>query len=335
MGSNQQGKESKKEMKIHVPYVSNQKIGGGYTFHDNFMKAMSDNFPEIKFVSEDEDHDILFAFSPTTVSGEIIERSKAKGAKFVLRMDGVPEDNRNSGKGTRRLVEYSLKADHIVYQSEFVINTVGKILQNNGVDTLRSIIPNGVDTEVFRPDGEKLGLHGDPKILHIAYRKDNNKRYEEVVAMYREYAMTNRNANLILLGRYPTEWQDYNMGFFNGEKFQRLGVVTDREMKARMIRACDILFYPSFADPAPNVVLEALACGVPVLYNAYGGVAEMVRPKDGNPAGLPIDYNFPFSKQIDAVLSNRDVYSLNAHNIALNHSLDIMAIRYKQTFDLL
>lgn len=319
-------------MKIHVPYVSNQKIGGGYTFHDNFMKAMTDKFPEIQFVSEDEDFDILFAFSPTTVNGETIERAKKKGARFVLRMDGVPEDNRNSGRGTRRLVEYALQADHIIYQSEFVVNTVGRILQNNGVECSRSIIHNGVDTETFNPEVGKMGFHGSPKILHIAYRKDNNKRYEEVVAMYREYFMKNKDANLVLLGRYPTEWMDYNMGFFNGEKFQRMGVVTDLAMKAMIIRTCDFMFYPSFADPAPNVVLEALACGVPVLFNPYGGSTEIVL-SDGGSAGIPIDYNLNFTSQIERILEQKEVLSQNARRIALEHSLPIMAIRYKDAFD--
>ena len=322
-------------MRIHVPYISDQNIGGGYTFHDNFVKAITDKYPDIQFVPENEDHDILFAFSCTTVNGETIERSKKKGAKFVLRMDGVPEDNRNSGRGTRRLIEYALQADHIVYQSEFVLNTVGKILQNNGVEAPRSIIQNGVDTDVFTPEGEKIGIKGSPKILHIAYRKDPNKRYEEVVAMYREYFMNNREANLVLLGRYPTEWMTYNMGFFNGERHQRLGIITDRKTKAMMIRSCDLMFYPSFADPAPNVVLEALSCGVPVLFNGYGGAMEMIRPKDMQPGGLPIDYNFPFTKQIEAILSNRDAYSLNARQIALEHSLGMMAIKYRQTFETL
>jgi len=317
-------------MRIHVPYISDQNIGGGYTFYDNFIKAMTDKYPEVQFVPESEDHDILFAFSCTTVNGETIERSKKRGAKFILRMDGVPEDNRNSGRGSRRLVEYSLLADHIVYQSEFTLRTVGRILQNNGVECPRSIIRNGVDTDVFTPDGDKIGIHGSPKILHIAYRKDPNKRYEEVVAMYREYFMSNKEANLVLLGRYPTEWMTYNMGFFNGERHQRLGIVSDRATKAMMIRSCDFMFYPSFADPAPNVVLEALACGLPVIYAGYGGTQELV----GMKAGFPIDPLDNYTEQINHILKNKEQFASQARAIALDHSLGMMAIKYKEVFDI-
>lgn len=315
-------------MKIHIPCVSNQTIGGGYTFYNNFVKALALHYPEVEIVGEDQKHDILFAFSATTVQGETIERSKVSGAKFILRMDGVPEDSRNSGRGTRRLVEYSLKADRIVYQTAFIRDTLGVILKNNGVKVPYTVIRNGVDTDIFKPDGEKIGFHGKPNILHIAYRKDNNKRYEEVLAMYREYFMHNKEANLLLLGRYPTEWQDYNMGFFNGERYQRLGIVQDIKVKATMIRSADLLFYPSFADPAPNVVLEALASGVPVIYNAYGGVHELVVD-----AGKAISYDKTFTSQIEYITDNLKLYKQSALIRGLDHTLKKMIDEYVFFFE--
>lgn len=318
-------------MNIHIPYISDQQVGGGYTFYRNFNKAVAKHMPdEMTLVPENEQHDILFAFSPTTISGEVIERSKAAGAKFVLRMDGVPEDSRNSGRGTRRLVEYALKADLIIYQSEFIYKTVGRILQNNGVRSPHAIVHNGVDTEIYNPDGPKIAFVGKPNILSMAYRKDNNKRYEEVLAMYREYWMSNKNANLVCIGRYPSEWQDYNMGFFNGERHQRLGVVTDETAKASMIRSCDLMFYPSFADPAPNAVLEAMACGVPILYNPYGGSQEIL----GNSAGCPIDPLRSYTEQINEMLDRSGAYKMNAKELAKSHDLKMMILEYKRAFDM-
>lgn len=322
-------------MRIHIPYISDQSIGGGYTFYRNFIKAAASFAQDIELVEENQPYDILFGFSPTTVSGEVIERAKAKRAKFVLRMDGVPEDNRNAGRGTRRLVEYALKADLIIYQGQFIFNTVGMILRNNGANKPHVIIPNGVDTDVYRPDGEKIAFKGQPNILAMAYRKDNNKRYEETLAMYREYWMSNKQANLVLIGRYPTEWQDYNMGFFNGERYQRLGVVTDDLAKASMIRSCDFMFYPSFADPAPNAVMEALACGVPVLYNPYGGVSEMVYPGLYEArAGQAIEYGANFKINIDKIMFDRKQLSMNAVLIAQANNLKTMITKYRNAFEM-
>ena len=317
-------------MKVFIPYVSNQEIGGGYTFYRNFVKGI-ENRKEIELVPENENPDILFSFSPSTISGEIIDRAKKNGAIFVLRMDGVPEDSRNSGKGTRNLVDYSKKADHIIYQSQFIKNTVGTMLCNQGVNCSDTIILNGVDTDVFTPFKPKIQFQGNIKILHVAYRKDNNKRYEEVVAMYREYFPSNPNANLLLLGRYPTEWQDYNMGFFNGEHFQRLGVIDDVNLKAQMMRSADFLFYPSFADPAPNVVLEALASGLPILYCPYGGVAEMV--KDG---GIAIDYSKPFTDLVNMMITNRNYLStkarIRAEELSIHEMIDKYIVIFQSLF---
>jgi hypothetical protein len=63
-----------------------------------------------------------------------------------------------------------------------------------------------------------MPFEGKVKILHINYRKDNNKRVEEVVQMYRELWTVRHDTNLLLMGRYPTEWVQYDMGFFAGEK---------------------------------------------------------------------------------------------------------------------
>lgn len=41
--------------------------------------------------------------------------------------------------------------------------------------------------------------------------------------------------------------------------------------------ACDALLQPSLADGMPNVVLEAMACGVPVLASSAGGLADLVQ----------------------------------------------------------
>lgn len=51
---------------------------------------------------------------------------------------------------------------------------------------------------------------------------------------------------------------------------------------ADIYRAADAYLMLKHNDPCPNVVLEALACGLPVLYSASGGVPELV----GADAGL-------------------------------------------------
>jgi glycosyltransferase involved in cell wall biosynthesis len=63
-----------------------------------------------------------------------------------------------------------------------------------------------------------------------------------------------------------------------------LGRYSQAEAPALFHRA-DILIHPKYNDPCPTVVLEAMACGLPVVYSASGGTPELV----GSDAGVGID----------------------------------------------
>lgn len=55
-------------------------------------------------------------------------------------------------------------------------------------------------------------------------------------------------------------------------------------------QAADAYLMTKHNDPCPNVVIEAMACGLPVLYSASGGVPELVGPDAG--VGLPVEESF-------------------------------------------
>jgi len=60
---------------------------------------------------------------------------------------------------------------------------------------------------------------------------------------------------------------------------------------ATWMNACDVLCLPSLSEGLPNVVLEAMACGVPVVASRVGGVPEVVREGVNGlltPAGDPM-----------------------------------------------
>lgn len=316
-------------MRVFVPNVSNTKIGGGWTFLRNFRDSMK-QFPDFEIVDDLNQADLLFAFAPTTIDGGTIEKAQAKGIPFVLRMDGVPEDSRNGGKGTRRLLEFSSKADAIIYQSSFVSQTVGKIIKPKN-NCREYVLFNGVNTDIFTPNGPTMPHNGLINILHVNYRKDPNKRYEEVVQMYRELWTIRQDVQLVLVGRYPTTWQDHNMGFFNGERFVRVGATDNPATLAMTMRSCDLFFYPSFADPAPNVVLETMACGLPMMLNPYGGGYEMC-----GMSAVPINPLKMLGSQVDQVINFKtnlkrlgDINRMRAEQM---FSLDVMGKNYREAF---
>jgi UDP-glucose:(heptosyl)LPS alpha-1,3-glucosyltransferase len=78
---------------------------------------------------------------------------------------------------------------------------------------------------------------------------------------------------------------------------QRLGVAD----RVRFVGLCadmrnayftaDFLVHPTFYDPCSNVVLEALACGLPAITSRYNGAAELMHPpRDGFVIDDPHDH---------------------------------------------
>ena len=49
-----------------------------------------------------------------------------------------------------------------------------------------------------------------------------------------------------------------------------------------------------YLDPCPNTVIEAMSCGLPVLYSSSGGVPELVGKDAGVPLKVKNDYTLKF-----------------------------------------
>ena len=52
-------------------------------------------------------------------------------------------------------------------------------------------------------------------------------------------------------------------------------------MAPAIYQSADAYVMTKYLDPCPNTVLEAMACGLPVVYSASGGVPELVGPAAG------------------------------------------------------
>lgn len=155
----------------------------------------------------------------------------------------------------------------------------------------RRVIPNGVDLEVFSP-GDRLearaalGISPHAHLLVFAAQGGRANEFKDFptlsAALARLGATEGEPVEAVVLGDATSSQQRLGRAVLNGHPR------VPAETVAQWLRAADAYVHVSRADTFPSVVLEALACGVPVVATALGGIPEQVRPLGGHaePTGL-------------------------------------------------
>lgn len=314
-------------MKVFMPNDTRSgETGGGSTFMRNLKSGVPD---DVVFVDSLDSADLLFIAGPTLCDRDTALRAKAEGKPIILRLDNVVEDHRNRGTGIPRMKDFANLATIMVFQSQWAKHICAPITGDKGV-----VISNGVDTNIFHPREEAKQEDEPATFIYVKYSRNECKRFEEAQALFREYARAHKDARFIIVGRYADELVRYNMGFFNDEHIEYRGVL-DPYALADAYREADVFLFPSFGDACPNVVLEAMATGLPVVYNGWGGTQELVENQ-----GIRIDYNDMESprkilEHAVRMARNGDEWGVNTRKRVEDHySLEKMCEQYVGIFRL-
>ncbi len=259
-------------MKIYIPKKAVEGLGGGWTFSRNLAKALRDR---VEFVSDYRHSDIYFIPGCTLSQRDEVKKAKEEGKKVVLRVDNVPKNSRNRNTSTSRLYDFAQMADEVIYQSNWAKEWVSPFVKKDGV-----VILNGADTEIFRPDGDKMEKQGSPQWLYSRHNRDETKRWEETWYYFQMAYHKNPNVHLWVVGQFSDRNREYNFDFFGGaeKRYKYWGIVLSREEMAKMYRSADFLYVPYFMDACSNTVVEARLSGLKVIYNEEqgGGTKEIM-----------------------------------------------------------
>jgi glycosyltransferase involved in cell wall biosynthesis len=271
--------------------------GGMYTFVGNLLHWLErHDWPHTADL--DGDFDVLFVNSWVVPPSVIKKVKRSKPAVRVLhRIDGAAADYGSDPASDGIQARVNLLADVTVFQSEYSKHSTREkflVISQNG-----PVIYNPVDVARFAPEGTRRELpQGRPLVACASWSVNRRKgtwQIEELAAHHPEVVF-------VLCGRFDAVTERPNV--------IRLGHLT-REDMAATLRSCDMFLNLSENDPCPNVVLEALASGLPVLYLDSGGVPELV---DG--CGLPVDAK-TFTEGMARLLADRPRLSLLARQRAV------------------
>lgn len=148
------------------------------------------------------------------------------------------------------------------------------------------VIHNGVDLSVFQPADRlavraRLGLAPDSSmLLFVANNVKGNlyKDYQTIRTSIVRLAerWSGQQVNFIALGGDAPPEQ------FGAIEIQFVPYQKDPALVAQYYQAADVFLHAAHADTFPTTVLEALACGTPVVATAVGGVPEQVKSLPAN-----------------------------------------------------
>jgi glycosyltransferase involved in cell wall biosynthesis len=186
---------------------------------------------------------------------------------------------------SRRLTLRTLReADMVLTVSQHLRRTV--IGMDVPTERVRAV-PNGCDISVFHR-GERdlarreLGIEESVSLVLYVGRLDLAKGLDELVRATAQIASQGPMLQVVLVGDGPAraqlEFLAMELGIAEFVRF--VGPCPSSEV-ARWMRAANVFALPSYREGCPNVVLEALSCGLPVVATDVGGIPELVDEKCG------------------------------------------------------
>ncbi len=156
-----------------------------------------------------------------------------------------------------------------------------------------TVMPQGVDVDFFRPDTSARPGDGVTRLLFVGGEFER-KGGDLLLRWARET-------------RTPTPWQLHVAA--RSEVPETPGVIVHRGIRnntpelARLYQQSDIFVLPTRADCSPWVVIEAMACGLPVVSSRVGGITEM--SPDGETGFLLEPDDYPgLAERLDALVSD-------------------------------
>jgi teichuronic acid biosynthesis glycosyltransferase TuaC len=195
------------------------------------------------------------------------------------------------------------------------------------------VIGNGIDAERFRlmdrqEARRKLELPLDGPLLVAVGSLHEHKGHAMLISAVAEMANRHDGLRLCIIGEGPLRERLQRLIAEKGlaGRVKLVGSVQNQELTA-WFNAADVSCLPSSREGWPNVLLESLACGTPVVATRVGGVAEVIVSPD---YGILVGQSVPeLSEGIEAALQK--VWDREAiHRYAKSRTWDQVALEMEE-----
>jgi glycosyltransferase involved in cell wall biosynthesis len=231
-------------------------------------------------------HAPLRAFAPDVVLSYWLYPD-AFGAMLAARRAGLPlvvgargSDLRVRDAVSKRLTRPVL---HAAQRILVVSEDLGRVaVRDYGADPARiRAIPNGCDAAIFHPQPREtarttLGVDPEAELVVYVGRLVPEKGLRELLDAATMLATQRPRLRLALIGDGPMRAElESRLAADPSLRVALPGAMGPQEV-ARWMAASNLVTLPSYSEGHPNVLVEALACGRPVVATPVGGIPEVV-----------------------------------------------------------
>ena len=251
----------------------------------------------------------------------LLRLARRRGIKVVVNQDGVAYPGW-AGEATDELNRHYRRAlhaaDHVLFQSRFSRESSDLFLGEPEGEW--EILYNAVDIDQFTP---AKNVPAEGPVLLLAGDQTQAYRLELALRTFARVLEVEPAAQLLVTGRLVSPVEPLIDELRVRDRVEFLGTYAQRDAPALIGRA-HLLLHTKVKDPCPSAVIEAMACGLPVVYPASGGTVELV----GDEAGIGVPHPESWDRDeppsphalADAVsraLADRAVYAAAARKRAV------------------
>jgi glycosyltransferase involved in cell wall biosynthesis len=222
----------------------------------------------------------------------LVELARRRGAAFAWNQNGVAYRGWY-GEGWQLVNEPRARllhaADHVFFQSTFCKLAADRFYGERSGPW--EVLHNPVDTSRFVPS--ERGTR--PLTLLLGGNQYQRYRLEAALDTLAIVRRERSDARLLVAGALSFS---LDAAVEAAALVRRLGLVDAVELLGPytqaqapgLTRRADLLLHTKYNDPCPTIVLEAMACGLPVVYSSSGGTPELVGEDAGVGVAAPLDW---------------------------------------------
>lgn len=283
--NNQEGKHILDKSKEHLYKLSYYKNIPELII--KFPLYIFKNFKVIKTYIEKIDHLLIAVPSPLSLFFLYLANRNNKSITIFIRQETIELIKNRYPKSkipliVAKFLEWILI--HFLKRNQHIpVFTFGSILTDKYKNITLNVIPladtrYSLNDIILESDIRKIDWTNQIKLIFVG-RMEKGKGIENLLRTLKEIKKNNVHLTIVGDGNQTSEYLEMATQYGILDNVTFVGFIPFGEGLFSIIRKHDVFILPSLSEGLPQVILEAMACGILVLASNIGGIPQIVKNK--------------------------------------------------------